>query len=404
MAEIGIHEALEWDGKPPRRFEVAVAQAEIDDLRRRLMNTRWPDEAPGAPWSFGTGLKYLRNLVGYWQAGYDWRKQEAFLNSFSQFKASIGGTDIHFIHEAGEGQAPLPILLTHGWPGSFYEYHKLIPLLTHPSSFGADPADAFTVVVPSMPGHGFSFTPGQTRFNLQEIADVLACLMTQVLGYRRFAAHGHDWGAFVSTRLGWAHAASLVGIHINLLGIPRTPSSDAALSADEQCYEQQLAHWLKEETGYSAIMGTKPQTLAYALSDSPVGLAAWIVEKFRNWSDCDGDVDRHFGRDVLLTNIMLYWLTGTINASFWPYYARLHGPWIVPAGEKVMVPTGYAEHPREILTPPRSLAERMYGNIQRWTCMPRGGHFASLEAPEALAEELRAFFRPLRTPAVDRFI
>jgi pimeloyl-ACP methyl ester carboxylesterase len=226
-----------------------------------------------------------------------------------------------------------------------------------------------TVVVPSMPGHGFSFTPGQARFGLQDIADVLATLMTQVLGYRRFAAHGHDWGAFVSTRLGLAHAASLIGIHITLLAIPREASPGGPRSANEERYQQQLAHWLKEETGYSAIMGTKPQTLAYALSDSPVGLAAWIVEKFRNWSD--GDVDGHFGRDVLLTNIMLYWLTGTINASFWPYYARMHGPWIVPPGEKVMVPTGYAEHPREILTPPRSLAEGTYGNIQRWTRMPR---------------------------------
>jgi hypothetical protein len=194
--------------------------------------------------------------------------------------------------------------------------------------------------------------------------------MTQVLGYRRFAAHGHDWGAFISTRLGFAHAADLVGIHITLLTIPReTPPGPQ--TADQELYRRQLAHWLKEETGYSAIMGTRPQTLAYALSDSPVGLASWIVEKFRGWSDCNGD--GHFSRDVLLTNIMLYWLTRTINSSFWPYYARGHGPWIVPVGEKVMVPTGYAEHPREILTPPRALAEQTYGNIQRWTQMPRGG-------------------------------
>jgi pimeloyl-ACP methyl ester carboxylesterase len=193
----------------------------------------------------------------------------------------------------------------------------------------------------------------------------------------------------------FAHAADLVGIHITLLAIPReTPPGPQ--TADQELYRRQLAHWLKEETGYSAIMGTRPQTLAYALSDSPVGLASWIVEKFRGWSDCNGDVDRHFGRDVLLTNIMLYWLTRTINSSFWPYYARGHGPWIVPVGEKVMVPTGYAEHPREILTPPRALAEQTYGNIQRWTQMPRGGHFPALETPAALAEEIRAFFRPLR--------
>ena len=364
-----------WDGAPPRRFEIAIAQSQLDDLRARLRQTRWPDQAPGASWEFGTDLGYLQDLVPYWRDGYDWRKHEALLNGFAQFKASIGGIDVHFVHEPGEGPAPLPLLLTHGWPGSFYEYHKLIPLLTRPAAFGGEAADAFTVIVPSIPGHGFSFSPGQARFDLQAIADVLACLMRDVLGYRRFGAHGHDWGAFVATRLGVAHARDLAGIHITLLAIPRAVPPGGLSGAEEERYRDQLAHWLAEETGYSAIMGTKPQTLAYALSDSPVGLAAWIIEKFRSWSDCGGDVDGHFGRDVLLTNVMLYWLTGAINASFWPYYARMHGPWVVPAGEKVMVPTGYAQHPREILTPPRSLAEGTYGNIQRWSRMPRGGHF-----------------------------
>jgi microsomal epoxide hydrolase len=384
-----------WDGRTPRSYEIAISQAQLEDLRHRLTRARWPDEVPGTAWALGTELRYLRDLTFYWRDEYDWRKQEVFLNSFRHFKASIDGIEVHFIHERGEGPAPRPLLLTHGWPGSFYEFHKLIPLLTRPSAFGGDPADAFSVVVPSMPGHGFSFSNDQPRFGLAEIADVLACLMTQVLGYQRFAAHGHDWGAFVATRLGFAHAAKLIGIHITLLAIPRQTLPSGPQSVDEERWQRQLAHWLTEETGYSAIMGTKPQTLAYALSDSPVGLAAWIVEKFRGWSDCGGDVDGYFGRDVLLTNIMLYWLTGAINASFWPYYARMHGPWIVPEGEKVMVPTGYAEHPLEILTPPRSLAEVTYGNIQRWTRMPRGGHFAALEAPEALAEEIRAFFRPL---------
>jgi microsomal epoxide hydrolase len=335
--------------------------------------------------------------VRYWEHTFDWRKQERALNSFRQFKASIGGIEVHFIHEAGEGPAPIPILLPHGWPGSFNDFHKLIPMLTHPTGFGGDAADSFTVVAPSLPGHGFSCNPGQPRFDLQAMADVLATLMIQVLGYDRFAAHGPDWGAFISTRLAYRYAANLLlGIHITLLATPRSASPDKPASAEEERFQEQLAHWLKEETGYSAIMGTKPQTLAYGLSDSPVGLAAWIVEKFRGWSDCDGDVDRHIGRDVLLTNIMIYWLTGAINASCWPYYARMHGPPIVPAGERVTVPTGYAEHPREILTPPRSLAEGTYGNIQRWTRMPRGGHFPALEAPGALAEEIREFFRPLR--------
>jgi pimeloyl-ACP methyl ester carboxylesterase len=386
----------QWDGRPPRPFEIVIPQAQIDDLRQRLLQTRWPDEAPDGAWKLGTDQTYLRRLVRYWEQLFDWRKQEQLLNSLRQFKVSIGGIEVHFIHEAAEGPAPMPILLPHGWPGSFNDFHKLIPMLTHPTRFGGDAADSFTVVAPSLPGHGFSFSAGQPRFDLQGMADVLAVLMMQVLGYDRFAAHGPDWGAFIATRLAWRYAAHLTGIHITLLATPRSASPDTPASAEEARFQQQLAHWLKEETGYSAIMGTRPQTLAYALSDSPVGLAAWIVEKFHRWSDCDGDLDRHIGRDVLLTNIMIYWLTGSINASCWPYYARMHGPPIVPAGEKVTVPTGYAEHPREILTPPRSLAEGTYGNIQRWTRMPRGGHFPALEAPAALAEEIRAFFRPLR--------
>jgi microsomal epoxide hydrolase len=385
-----------WDGRPPRRFEIAIPQAEIDDLRQRLLQTRWPDEAPYDSWKLGTDLTYLRELVHYWEHIFDWRKQESALNSFRQFKASIDGIEVHFVHEPGEGPAPMPILLAHGWPGSFNDFHKLIPMLTHPTRFGGHAADSFTVVAPSLPGHGFSFSPGQPRFDLQAMSDVLATLMTRVLGYDRFAAHGPDWGAFISTRLAYRYAANLLGIHITLLATPRSASPDKPASAEEERYQEQLAHWLREETGYSTIMGTKPQTLAYGLSDSPVGLAAWIVEKFRGWSDCDGDVDRHIGRDVLLTNIMISWLTGSFNASCWPYYARRHGPPTVPAGEKVTVPTGYAEHPREILTPPRSLAERTYGNIQRWTRMPRGGHFPALEAPEALADEIREFFRSLR--------
>ena len=221
--------------------------------------------------------------------------------------------------------------------------------------------------------------------------------MTDGLRHQRFVAHGNDWGAFVSTRLGYAYPQNLAGIHITLLAIPRVRTAGHNPSAEEKRFYKQLDHWLKEECGYSWIMGTKPQTLAYALTDSPVGLAAWILEKFRTWSDCKGDLDAHFSRDVLLTNIMLYWITGAIGSSFWLYYARFHEPWIVLPGHKVMVPTGYAEFPREILTPPRSLAELTYGNITRWAPMPSGGHFAALEAPQQLAAEIRAFVRPLRS-------
>jgi microsomal epoxide hydrolase len=384
----------------PRPFIIAIDDAVLSDLKRRLDAARWPDEVAGSEWAFGTDLQYLRTLVDYWRANYDWRAQEAMLNRFNHFTAPIDGIDLHFVHEHGEGRTPLPLLLTHGWPGSFVEFHELIPLLTHPSAHGGDARDSFTVVAPSIPGYGFSFSPNQRRFGLREIADTFQRLMSDVLGYRQYAAHGHDWGAFVSTRLGYAYAESLAGIHITLLAIPRTRVAGRLPSIEEQRFYDQLDHWLKEETGYSSIMATKPQTLAYALTDSPVGLAAWMIEKFRTWSDCDGDLDAHFSRDVLLTNIMLYWLTGAIGSSFWPYYARLHEPWIVSAGDKVMVPTGYAEHPREILTPPRSLAELTYGNITRWTQMRRGGHFPALEAPQQLAEEIREFFRPLRPQSI----
>jgi pimeloyl-ACP methyl ester carboxylesterase len=381
----------------PKPFTISVEDAVLSDLRRRLDATRWPDEIPDSNWTFGTDLHYLKSLVDYWRSSYDWRRQEATLNSFRHFTVLVDGIDLHFIHEPGEGSQPLPLLLTHGWPGSIVEFHELIPLLTHPSAHGGYARDAFTIVAPSIPGYGFSFRPNQGRFGLREIADTFKYLMTDVLEYPRFATHGHDWGAFVSTRLGYAHPESLTGIHITLLAIPRERAAGRDVTEEEKPFYRQLDHWLKEECGYSWIMGTKPQTLAYALSDSPVGLAAWIIEKFRTWSDCDGDLDAHFSRDVLLTNIMLYWITGAIGSSFWPYYARLHEPWIVPPGEKVMVPTGYAEYPREILTPPRSLAELTYGNIVRWTRMTSGGHFPALEAPRQLADEIRAFFRPLRS-------
>jgi pimeloyl-ACP methyl ester carboxylesterase len=382
-----------WDGVPPRPFKLAVEQGILNDLNGRLRRTRWPDEIACADWRYGADLSYLKDLCAYWRETYDWRQQEEALNRFDHFKVSIGGTEVHYIHQVGEGRNPRPLLLTHGWPGSFYEYHKLIPRLTQPSRFGRPGDQAFTVVVPSMPGHGFSFQPGQPRFGLCEIADSLKTLMVDVLGYKTFGAHGHDWGAFIATRLAYAHASAIKGIHIALLAIPRRPC--AATSPDEERFNRQLNHWLTEETGYSTIMGTKPQTLAFGLTDSPVGLAAWIVEKFHRWSDCRGDVNGHFGRDVMLTNIMTYWVTGAIGSSFWPYYARSHEPWIVPEGATVKVPTAYAEHPREILTPPRSVAEQLYSNIRRWTRMPAGGHFPALEAPDALAADIADFFADL---------
>lgn len=377
-------------------FALAVPDADIADLRERLARTRFPDQAPGEPWAYGTNVEYLRGLVEYWRTAFDWRAQEARLNAFPQFKAALHDIDVHFLHVPGNGPNPCPLLLMHGWPGSVFEFLDIIPRLTDPARFGGDAADAFTVVAPSLPGYGLSFRPGQKRFGIEDIADCLADLMTETLGYRRFAAQGGDWGGFTASRLGYAHADKLLGIHINLLAVRRDASMLTNPSPEERSYLDQLAHWLKEETGYQWIQGTRPQTLSFGLTDSPTGLAAWIIEKFRAWSDCAGDVESAFSRDQLLANISLYWFTGAIGSSFFPYYFRMHRPWPIPDGGSIGVPTGYCEFPREILRPPRSLAARTYTNIRRWSVMPRGGHFAAMEQPDALAEEVRAFFRPLR--------
>ena len=379
----------------PRPFTVRVPDEVLADLRTRLERVRWPDEIAGEGWRYGTSLAYMKELVAYWRDRYDWRAQEARLNALPQFTLPMGDLDLHFIHAKGVGPSPLPLLVSHGWPGSVWEFHTLIPLLTDPGRHGGDPADAFTVVAPSLPGYGYSFRPTQPRFGVPEIAELLARLMTDVLGYRRFAAHGGDWGAFVTARLGLASPDHLAGIHVTLLGLRRDLPPPAHPTEEDRAYFEALLHWEREETGYQWIQGTRPQTLAYGLTDSPVGLAAWIVEKFRAWSDCGGDVERRFTKDVLLTNVMLYWVTGAINSSFWPYYARRHAGWPIPDGARIEVPTAYASFPREILHPPRAWAERVY-NIRRWTVMPAGGHFAALEEPEALAADLRAFFRDLR--------
>ena len=379
----------------PQPFKLSVPDAAIADLRQRLANTRFPDQAPDAPWAYGTDLGYMRELVAYWRDTFDWRAQEDRLNALPQFKVKLAGIDLHFLHVRGKGPNPVPLLLSHGWPGSVFEFLQLIPRLTDPARFGGDPADAFTVIAPSLPGYGLSFTPGQQRFSLPAIADCFAALMTGVLGYDRFVAQGGDWGSFVTSYLGAMHADHVIGIHLNMLPIRRDPGMVSNPTPDEQRYLAELAHWLKEETGYQWIQGTRPQTLAFGLTDSPAGLAAWIVEKFRAWSDCGGEVESVFGKDELLANISLYWFTGAIGSSFWPYYARMHGPWPIP-DQTIDVPTGYCAFPHEILRPPQSLAARVYTDIRRWSVMPRGGHFAAMEQPDALAEELRAFVRPLR--------
>jgi pimeloyl-ACP methyl ester carboxylesterase len=369
---------------PPAPFSLAVPDAAIADLRERLARTRFPDEPPLEPWSTGTSLAYLKELINYWNSSFDWRAWEQKLNSFRNYKATVGGVDLHFIHEPGRGPKPIPLLLSHGWPGSVFEFHKLIPLLT----------ERFTVVAPSLPGYGLSFTPGQKRLGAPEIADVFAELMTGVLGYKRFAAQGGDWGAFITSSLGMKHPGRVLGIHLNLLAIPRNPN-EAVTTEEEKRYVGELKQFQKEEMGYQWIQGTKPQSLAYGLTDSPAGLAAWIVEKFRAWSDNDGAPESAISRDEMLANISLYWFTGAIGSSFWPYYARMHNPWPISARSTVDVPAGYIEFPKEILRPPRSLAARTYTDIRRWTKAAKGGHFAALEQPEVLAREVKSFFAEL---------
>jgi microsomal epoxide hydrolase len=372
-----------------RPFRLAVDDAAIADLKRRLAHARLPDEAPEPPWRYGTSVGFMRELVDYWVAGYDWRKTEAALNAHPQFVTAIDGIDVHFIKAEGRGPSPKPLLLSHGWPGSVLEFMKLIPLLTDPAAHGGDAADAFTVVVPSLPGYTLSFRPNQPRRAIPEIGAMFHALMTR-LGYARYGAQGGDWGSFVTAWLGANRAQNLSGIHLNMMPIRRDAAMFANPTEEERRFLGELEIFLKEETGYQWIQGTRPQTLAFALADSPVGLAAWFAEKYRAWTDCDGDPRNALTMDEMLGNISLYWFTNCIGASFWPYFARMHGPW--PIDGKIGVPTGYCEFPREILRPPRAAAERVFTDLRRWSVMPKGGHFAALEQPEALAQEIRAFF------------
>jgi microsomal epoxide hydrolase len=377
-----------------RPFRLHVPDQVLDDLRERLSRTRWPDEVPDSGWRYGSSLDFVRRLVEHWRDGFDWRAQEAQLNSFDQFRVRMGVIDLHFVHQRGVGPSPLPILLVHGWPGSVWDFHELIPRLTDPARFGGDPADAFTVVAPSLPGFPLSFTPGQRRFDIVEMTDLFAGLMTDVLGYRRYAAQGGDWGGYVVARLAAAYAERLIGIQLNFLPLPPDIAFPEEPADEHLAYREELRHWQEEESGYSAIQGTKPQTLAYGLTDSPAGLAAWIVEKFHTWTDTAGELESAVELDSLLTTITLYWVTGAINSSFWLYYAIRHEPWPLPRS-RVQTPTAYASFPRETRHPPRALAEQAF-NIERWTEMPRGGHFAALEVPELLADDVIASFRSLR--------
>lgn len=377
-------------------FALPYSQAAVDDLRDRLRRTRWPAPLTGAPFEHGFDLATLQDLCSWWLNHFDWKAQLDRLSLLHHYQWSCGKSRIHFIHERGRGPAPLPLILTHGWPGSFVEMLRILPLLTDPASHGADPADSFDVVVPSLPGFGFSDALPAGSMSAFAIARVWVELM-RALGYERFAAHGGDLGAGVSTALGLRHPEHVLGIHLNFIPGSYRPflEDSAAVTGDEKRFIASAAQWRDGNGAYSHMQSTRPQTAAYALNDSPAGLAAWILEKFRDWSDCGGDLHRSLPREELFTNLTLYWMTGTIHSSFLVYYDNRRSPMHFGKEDFVRPPCAIVHFPKEILFPPRSWVERGY-NVQRWTEMPRGGHFAAAEQPELLAQDIRAFFRDRR--------
>lgn len=375
-----------------RPFAVDVAASRIDAVRRRLVDAIWtytPDD--DEDWKYGTDVRWLRSFVEYWITDYDWAKAQDGLNGWLQFKTEIDGIDLHFYHVKGSNSRPRPLILTHGWPGSVIEFQGVIERLAYPERFGGDPEDGFDVVVPSLPGYAFSGRPA-SPVGPRYIAGLWRRLMTERLGYARFGAQGGDWGSAVSSWLGSDHSDVTAGIHLNMVaswvGLNGDPTSDA-----ESTYRRDLARVQRLGFGYHGELSTKPQTIGIALSDSPLGFAAWVTEKFRDWGDTGGDIDAVFDRDDLITNLMLYLVNDAVNASGWIYRGRV----IEAAGGgygdmKVSVPTGVALFPAEFIPyPPRDVAERSY-NITRWTQMAAGGHFAALEQPTALADDIRAFF------------
>jgi pimeloyl-ACP methyl ester carboxylesterase len=379
---------------PPRvePFTTSTDPVALADLRARLRATRWPDAPQETSWSLGADVDYLRELIGYWADGFDWPAQEAALNRLPRFRVDLDGLRIHVVH-ARAATPSMPLILGHGWPDSFWRYTKVIPLLVDPGSHGADPADAFDVVVPDMPGYGYSDRPGRPLDSIA-VAGLWARLMT-ALGYPRFGAAGGDIGSHVARYLALDFPDRVLAVHRTDGGIPVYTGDKADLTAEEQAWFQAAASWGAAEGAYAAMHRSKPQTAAVGLTDSPAGLAAWIVEKLRGWSDCDGNVERSFTRDEILTNLTIYWMTGTIGSSMRMYHAN----GAIPAAEharRVAVPSGFSLFPGDLLRPPRAWLERTT-NLVRVTEPPRGGHFAPFEEPELYAQELRDFFRPYRS-------
>jgi len=383
-------------------FRVEVPQAVLDDLQERLARTRFAPEFANDDWRYGTNLSYLKQLIEYWHNRFDWRRVEREINSFSHYKTEIEGIPIHFIHEPGKGPRPIPLILTHGWPWTFWDFNKVIRPLADPAAHGGQAADAFDVIVPSLPGYGFSTPLITTGINYWRTADLWVTLMRDMLGYDKFAAQGGDWGALVTAQLGHKYAERMIGIHVNLLaslsffGRSEGPKPED-FGAGEQGWLEHNRKFISDEAGYMQLQCTKPQTVAFALNDSPAGLCSWIVEKRRTWSDCSGDVERRFSKDELCTTMTLYWVTQSYGTSARYYYEAAHNLW-KPSHQRqpvVEAPTGVSVFLKEVMLMPRKWTERYY-NLKRWTVMPSGGHFAPMEEPQRLVEDIRAFFRELR--------
>ena len=378
-------------------FTIDVPEPMLEDLRERLTDARFPDELDEAGWTYGTDLTYLRDLVSYWRDEYDWREQERQLNRFEQFTTNIDGLDIHFIHHRSADPNAFPLMIVHGWPGSFVEFHKIIEPLTAPASHGGQASDAFHLVIPSIPGYGFSDKPRQPGYNPERMAEIFVKLMAR-LGYTRYGAQGGDYGSLISRTLGRIDEEHVAGIHLNLCGAgppPNVDNPEAGVPLEElERMRERQEFWTDEERGYSMIQGTKPQTIGYSLNDSPTGLAAWIIEKFRAWSDVNGNIENKFTKDELLTNITVYWVSQTPTSAARLYYELRHSP-SDSRNDRINVPTGCAAFPKEISFAPRRWLEASY-NLTHYTIMPRGGHFAALEEPELLTNDIRMFFRTVR--------
>ena len=375
-------------------FKIDVPAETLDAIRKKVIAFPWHEMPDDGGWEYGTNLNYMKEFCDYWVNGFDWRKQETRLNQFTHFKSPIDGIDIHFIYEKGSGDNPKPLILSHGWPGSIVEFVDFVDLLAHPENHGGTVDDAFDVVAPSLPGFGFSGRPPRP-YGPRKMAGIFNSLMTNVLGYETYIAQGGDWGGAISSWLGYEHAPACSAIHINILTMRH---KDGPQGAEEVAWAKQFEKDQIIQNGYRTQQATKPQTLSYAMMDSPVGVAAWILEKMHGWSDLKGeDIESVYSKDQLLTNIMVYVITGTFNTASWIYYGRREegGRVLSPQGRRVEVPTGCAVFPAELLAwPPRSYADRIY-NVTQWTQMPHGGHFAAMEEPDLLIEDIRRFRRSL---------